>query len=436
MRLLSLAALAVSAAAAAKNRDWTEHPGACTTMLVGKDASVDGSVMVSHSMDEANNDFRLVAVPARDYADPAAAPRPVYHDHEIYPRLVSAAVSPGYAPRPGEPQFPPTAPIGSIPQVAHTHAFLDLSYGALNEHQLGIGESTCSARTVGRPGDGTNGTALFWVGELSHVAMERCDTARCAVATMGALAEAHGFYGGDEMEGGGETLTVADRGEAWVFHVLAGPGGRGGAIWVAKRVPDDGMTVVANMFTVRAVNLTDAAHFLGRADMADVARAEGWWDPARDGAFDFTAAFSTGEYAHTYYSGRRMWRALSLAAPSLVLDPTVGSPLNRSALAPGASFYPWSVVPDHKLSVSSLQRIHRDSYQGTPFDQTTGLAAGPFGSPNRWASLGSFPSPGDGEPAGPASLLVCARARLPALALAPPRPAHPPRAARECLLWV
>jgi dipeptidase len=139
-------------------------------MLVGKKASVDGSVMVTHSMDEANNDFRLVYVPAKTH--PLASQRPVYHDHEIYPRLVSADVSPSYAPRPDEPQFPVSKPIGSIPQVNHTYGFLDLSYGALNEHQLAIGESTCSARTVGKPGDGSpgSGTALFWVGPiLLHV---------------------------------------------------------------------------------------------------------------------------------------------------------------------------------------------------------------------------------------------------------------------------
>ena len=80
-----------------------------------------------------------------------------------------------------------------------------------------------------------------------------------------------------------------------------------------------------------------------------------------------------------------MWRALSLAAPSLALDPTVGSPLNRSGLAPGHSFYPWSVKPDARLRVQDLQRTHRDHYENSTFDLTRGLAAGPFGSPNRWA---------------------------------------------------
>jgi len=355
-------------------------PGACTTLLVGRNATVDGSVLVTHSMDEANNDFRLVYVPAKDYSDPDTSARPVYVDYEDYPRVVSSDISPNYAPTGMQNA---SVPIGHIPQVSHTYGFLDLSYGALNEHNLAIGESTCSAKTVGLPVSTPGGKALFWVGELSHVAMERCITARCAVQLMGELAEKYGFYGDGEREGAGETLTVADPEEAWVFHVLAGVDDDGGsAIWVAKRLPADQMTVVSNMFTIRSVNLEDTDNFYGRKDMKQVAKKAGWWDGVS--AFDFTAAFSIGEYSHEYYSGRRMWRALSLAAPSLTLDPTVGSPLNSSGLGPKQSFYPWSVVPDKLLNVQDLQRTHRDHYEGTPFDLTEGLAAGPFSSPNRW----------------------------------------------------
>ena len=246
-------------------------PGACTTLLVGRKASADGSVLVSHSMDEANNDFRLVHVPAKNYTLPAQ--RPVYADQEDYPRVVDAAISPSYAPSLSG-GLAPSVPIGSIPQVAHTYAFLDLSYGAVNEHQVAIGESTCSAVTVGKPISVPGGRALFWVGELSHVALERCKTARCAVQLMGALAEQYGFYGDGEREGAGETLTVADPQEAWVFHVLAGADDEGGnAIWVAKRVPEGEMTVVANMFTVRGVNLTDTDNYYGTVVWCgDVAR--------------------------------------------------------------------------------------------------------------------------------------------------------------------
>jgi dipeptidase len=330
-------------------------------------------------MDEANNDFRLVYIPAKDYIDPDSTPRPVYVDYEDYPRVVSSAISPNYAPTGTQND---SVPIGYIPQVAHTYGYLDLSYGALNDQNLAIGESTCSAKTVGIPVS-AGGKALFWVGELSHVAMERCATARCAVQLMGELAEKYGFYADGEREGAGETLTVADTMEAWVFHVLAGADDEGGsAIWVAKRVPADQMTVVSNMFTIREVDLDDKENYYGRTDMEEVAKKNGWWDGVAP--FDFTAAFSIGEYSHEYYSGRRMWRALSLAAPSLALDPTIGSPLNSSGLGENQTFYPWSVIPDAPLRVQDLQKTHRDHYEGTPFDITKGLAAGPFSSPNRW----------------------------------------------------
>jgi len=353
-------------------------PGACTTLLVGRNATIDGSVFVTHSMDEANNDFRLIHVPAKNHTLPAQ--RPVYPDYENYPRVVSADIAPDYAPVGNQTV---STPLGTIPQVAHTYAFLDLSYGAVNEHQLAIGESTCSAVTVGLPNNVPGGQAMFWVGELSHLAMERCQTARCAVQLMGELAEKYGFYGAGEREGGGETLTVADPKEAWVFHVLAGADDEGGnAIWVAKRLPDNQMTVVSNMFTIRAVNLTDSDNYYGRKEMHAIALKQGWWDGITD--FDFTAAFSIGEYSHEYYSGRRMWRALSLVAPSLKLDPTVGSPLNASGLGPNQEFYPWGVVPDTPVQLQTLQAIHRDHYENTSFDLTQGLAAGPFSSPNRW----------------------------------------------------
>lgn len=160
----------------------------------------------------------------------------------------------------------------------HTFSYFETTYGIMNEMQVGIGESTCSGVFSALPVH-AGGRALLSIDSLSDIAMERASSAREAVALMGALAEEFGFYGESaSFEGGSESLVVIDPSEGWVFHVLADPTGTS-AIWVAARVPDDSVAVVANMFAVREVDLADSANFLGRADMWELAAAQGLWAP-------------------------------------------------------------------------------------------------------------------------------------------------------------
>ena len=107
----------------------------------------------------------------------------------------------------------------------------------------------------------------------------------------------------------------------------------------------------------------------------DVAKKNGWWKPS-DGPLDFTRVYGDGEFHHPYYSLRRVWRAQSLVAPSLNLPAWVDGPYTRA--------YPFAIKPDDKLGVTEVMRIHRDNYEDTEFDLTKGLAAGPFGDPNRF----------------------------------------------------
>ncbi|HQQ55674.1 MAG TPA: C69 family dipeptidase, partial [Mesotoga sp.] len=195
---------------------------ACTTILVSKGASVDGSVMTSHSCDCGACDFRYVYVPAADY-EPGAQ-RAVYPFLEGYPRYVGKDMGPTY----DDPNYPPTEPLGYIDQVEHTYAYYDGAYGIINEHQLAIGECTCSAKVYAQA---KAGECIFDVSALSKVALERCTTAREAIELMGALAVEYGYYGW------GETLTVADTEEAWVFEICATPDQKS-ALWAAKKVPD------------------------------------------------------------------------------------------------------------------------------------------------------------------------------------------------------
>eukprot|EP00747_Dinoflagellata_sp_TGD_P183420 gnl/TRDRNA2_/TRDRNA2_38292_c0_seq1.p1 gnl/TRDRNA2_/TRDRNA2_38292_c0~~gnl/TRDRNA2_/TRDRNA2_38292_c0_seq1.p1 ORF type:complete len:578 (+),score=77.89 gnl/TRDRNA2_/TRDRNA2_38292_c0_seq1:71-1735(+) len=202
---------------------------------------------------------------------------------------------------------------------------------------------------------------------------------------MGDLATTHGFYstastaeGSTAVEEGGEALTIADTSEVWVFHILPDDTGRS-AIWAAQRVPDDEATVVANMFVIRVIdtaNTTHAAHnFMYSSNMFDIAKKYEWWDG--ESPFDFTAVYSAGESGHPYYNGRRVWRVLSLFAPSLNLDPELG------AIA-ATPTYPFSVKPDHPVTLHDVFAIYRDHYEGTEFDLTTDLAGGPWHTPNRF----------------------------------------------------
>eukprot|EP00913_Durusdinium_trenchii_P009969 g9356.t1 len=366
-----------------------------TVFAVGKKATKDGSVLVSHSDDgDPHNDARLIHVPAADH--PAGAQRPIFYTpdrltgsttvppwlgrgvvspwrgairspsprfpscdsgvekQESFPRYLGSAMGPDYMPSSETTGYPVYEPIGYIDQVKHTFGYQSSSYGVINEHGVAVGESTCGAvfgtcgknSTVGCEPGRKVGEALMSIDTLSYLAMERTTSSRAAVELMGSLATKYGFYGPpDSFEGSGESLVVADPDEAWAFQILSDPTGTS-AIWAAQRLPDDHMTVVANMYTIREVDASDKANFILSPNLFDVAKSKKWWKEGTP--FDFTKMYSGGEYAHKYYSGRRMWRGFQMAKPSLYRNPS-------------------RCLNDRR-------------------DMTKGVQAGPFGSPDRFST--------------------------------------------------
>ena len=342
---------------------------ACTTMIITKGATTDGSVFVAHSDDSEMFDNRLVHVPARDYK--AGSLRPVYYDAsslgnrpEFNANLLHRYVGDARADVYKNKNFPQSIPLGFIPQVEHTYAYFEGNYGIMNEHQLMFGEATNGAKVTAEP---KPGKLIFYSASLSRVALERTKTAREAIKLIGHLIETYGYYGT------GETLPVADPHEGWVIEMAPSPEGEGG-LWVAKRVPDGEIFVAANEFRIREID-TNSKDMMYSKNLHKIAKKHGWWNP-KDGKLDWLKTVSQGEYSHPYYSLRRVWRLQDKLAPSMKLSPWVKDGFTKD--------YPFSIKPDKKLAVRDVINLYRDHYQGTEFDQSKGVTAGPFGNPYRY----------------------------------------------------
>lgn len=344
---------------------------ACTTTLVTKGASTDGSTFVTHSNDSGDCDPSIVYVPAKNHPKnsmrkvyPSAIARDELPQYRCYmtPRLVDSKRAPGYI---GKGADQSMLPIGSIPEVEHTYAYLDSDYAIMNEHGLMFGECTNNSHLENDP---ELGKRIFYSSELARVALERCRTAREAITLMGALIDKYGLYGT------GETLLVADGEEGWVFEMAPSPTGEGG-LWVAQKVPDGQFFVAANQFRIREISL-DNPNQIFNPNLPKVLENIGWavFDE-ENGKLDWLRSTNGTENFHPYFTLRRVWRSLSLVAPSMNLPAEVEGPFTK--------VYPFAVKPDKPIDIDNLTAIHRDSYAGTDFDMTKGIAAGSFGSPYR-----------------------------------------------------
>lgn len=309
----------------------------CTTIAVGKKATVDGSTLLGYTADCAECDWRVNKVPAQDYVD--GTMRPIYLITGSYPRQVRE--DHGYTWSVDNLEESPFRNawskmkgeiIGYIPQVSHTYAYIEGMYGISNEFQVSIGESTCAAKLYCAPvGSTGQGKALLEISELSQIALERSKTAREAIQIMGDLAEKYGFYSADwsvdkfgpshAMGEGGEALSIIDPNESWIFHILPDDLGTG-AIWVAQKVPDGHLAIVANQFIIREV-IKGHKDFIYSSNLWSVAKKLGWWKES-DGHLNFLHTYSPTRY-HPDYANRRVWRVFDLVAPNAHYPATTNS---------------------------------------------------------------------------------------------------------------
>mmetsp|Transcript_7490 Transcript_7490/g.9990 ORF Transcript_7490/g.9990 Transcript_7490/m.9990 type:complete len:727 (+) Transcript_7490:321-2501(+) len=355
----------------------------CTTIAIGKQATIDGSAIATHNADCDNCDFRLAKVPAMDW--PEGTTRKVLMCKADYPNVLIEGRSKTWSREnlddiPQRDMFPYSTIAGEIPQVNHTYGLLEGYYGIMNDQQVAIGESSCGGIFWAVP-TFAGGSAMIDGKEITKLGLERGKTAREVIEVMGSLASQYGFYGssweGDAYDlhiEAGEAFSVVDPNEAWMFHILPDSTGTS-AIWVAQRVPDDHLTIAANQFVIREVH-PDDPDFMYSENLWEQAESTGKWT-ASDGLVDFTRVFGmrVNDHPHWPYSTRRMWKVFTHFAPSLDLSPYT---------TPWADDYPFSVKPDYLISVEDITTVLRSHYEGTEFDLTMGVAAGPYGDPDRY----------------------------------------------------
>ena len=332
-KFLSILALGCTCFAAANAQDYytdeadrtQRDPLSCTSIMVGKKASADGSVITSHTCDSWYRTWMTVR-PAADYKE---GEMENIYDGRMHTEWVE--------------DMSKVVVKGQIPQVSHTYRLLDTSYPCLNEKQLGMGETTISGRDTLR-----NKNGMFMIEELQRVALERCTTAREAIKLMGELVKQYGY--GDS----GECLTIADTKEVWIFEIFGEGPDKIGGVWAAQRIQDDEVAVSANIPRISTLNLKDKNNYMASDNVFDVAKRLGLWDGKEP--FKFWKAYGGPNYSGDWknYSTREFFIYTSLA-PSLGLTEDMEE-------------MPLGVKPEKLVTVEEVACLLGSYYEGTEKD--------------------------------------------------------------------
>ena len=337
---------------------------ACTNFLVGKEASADGSTIISYAADSYGMFGFLHFAPAADW--PEGAMREV-KDWDT-----------------GRPQ-------GFIPQVAHTYSVV----GNTNEHQVTIGETTWGGR------EELWDTLGIDYGSLIYIALERSKTAREAIEWFITLINQYGYASE------GESFSFGDPNEVWMMDLIGKGPGQKGANWVAVRIPDNAIAAHANQSRIttlpqgktkltkeqkrlqKSLNCVCNGDWMWDKNIIAFAREKGYFTGA-DKDFSFQAAFNPFDFSGLYACEARVWSFFNHFNDDMAryLDYAMGTTFRESNGADEGEHMPLWIIPNRPVSVQDIKECMRDEYKGTPMDITQGTDAGPWNSKLRYGGLG------------------------------------------------
>jgi dipeptidase len=324
--LAGVSAPARSQAASPWAKPWPAEFDGCTSIMVGRLASADGSVMTAHTCDGSYRQW-VTIVP-----------------HAKYPEGAKTKIFSGLMHTETPVEMRNVKQTGEIPQVAETFAYMNTAYPCMNEAGLAIGETTIGGRR-----ELYNPEGQLMIEEIERLVLERCKTAREAIKLAGELIKTYGY--GDF----GECITIADAREVWHLEIFGeGPLQKGG-VWAAVRIPDDQVGISANIPRISEVDPKNPDRYMASENVFKLAEEMGWYDPAKGEPFKFWKVYS----GMRPYSIRDFY-VLSTLAPSLKL--TMDLPE-----------LPFTVKPEKKLTISEVLKYYRETYAGTEWDPTKNL---------------------------------------------------------------
>lgn len=312
------------------------YASACTNFIVGKDASVDGSVICTYTADDYGMFIGLQHFPAgthkkgemRDVVD---------WDTHVY--------------------------HGQIPEAPVTYTV----NGNINEYQVTIGETTCGGRE-----EMVDPQGILDYGSLIHIALQRSKTAREAIQVMTTLAQTYGYCSS------GESFTICDPNEAWIMEMLGkGPRSKG-VVWVAQRIPDNAISGHANQSRIGKFNMKDKKNVMYSKDVIKFARDKGWFS-GKDADFSWKMVYSAPDFAGRRICDARVWAFFNRFVKGMdrYLPWALGKDKNAEDM-------PLWVIPDKKLSVQDVEAAMRDHYEGTPMAlDSTDIGGGVWQMPYR-----------------------------------------------------
>ena len=313
----------------------TVYSEACTNFIVGKKASVDGSVITSYNADDYGMFANLCHFPAGTHAK-GEMRKIIDWDTKVL--------------------------HGEIPEAPVTYNVI----GNINEYQVTIGETTYGGRE-----EMVDTTSILDYGSLIYIGLQRAKTAREAIKVMTSLAERYGYCSE------GETFTIADPNEAWIMEMM-GKGVRGkGAVWVAVRVPDDCICAHANQSRIHQFNMKDTKNVIYSKDVINFARSKGWFK-GKDVDFSFCDTYAPANFEGRRFCEARVWSFFNR------FDKTMNRYLAYAeGKEDGTEAMPLFLKPDRKVSVQDVMTAMRDHYEDTPFALDKDLGEGPYGMPYR-----------------------------------------------------